>query len=534
MKLLKRSLAVLLAMAMAASTVAFAAEGDVTTEEPTIAQEITADSTLLKNYANTALERGYFGDNGYALTEEEAGADAEAVLYAYPSMFNEINEVFWGVEMQRIEPGDYTFVVKFALVDPAGNTDEEDTIITALTPVVRDQDTGEILYDPEDIVYLTLGDLRERTAQAEAAGEQFITMSVPIQMANFTMEPANQIKIECRLSSNKRATELGYGNFMPVNDTGIAIRSIMLQQGATIQDGLDSNGVYYENGIIATNKLVNYNGAKYYTDGNGKFRTNQIYEGYYIGSDGKIVENGTVDIQGKTYFVKNGTKAPQGLQTMYGQTYYVLADGTIAKNQWVGNSYYEANGRLAVNKIIGTKIVNTSGVMVKNAIYTIGSTTYALDAAGNILKGNKRVKVGSYYYYVNTTGAVQKNVVKGSYAYGSNGRQITGTKIAAVKGTKYYISKGKVSKKTGVVKVKKAYYALKKGKVQTGTKLVKLGKKQYAVKAGKVPMKKVVKIKRKIYVNKSQKAGIYKRATFKIGKKRYKADKKGVCKIVKR
>ena len=102
MKLLKRSLAALLAMAMAASTVAFAAEGDVTTEEPTIAQEITADSTLLQNYANTSLERGYFGDKGYALTEEEAGADAEAVLYAYPSMFNEINEDF--LQLRGLEP----------------------------------------------------------------------------------------------------------------------------------------------------------------------------------------------------------------------------------------------------------------------------------------------------------------------------------------------------------------------------------------------------------------------------------------------
>lgn len=109
--------------------------------------------------------------------------------------------------------------------------------------------------------------------------------------------------------------------------------------------------------------------------------------------DGKLVTNKWIDIDGAVYYLGDNGIAVTGDQKIGNYEYpfddegklekyaFVLEDGTLATNRWIGQQYYlGADGLPSTGKV------------------TIGKYTYTFDDEGNFVKG-ALAKEGYYTYY---------------------------------------------------------------------------------------------------------------------------------------
>lgn len=174
-----------------------------------------------------------------------------------------------------------------------------------------------------------------------------------------------------------------------------------------VKDAATSLPVILENGTPVKNKWVEMNGGIYYLGADGVAVAGEQKIGdynYKFDADGKlttfaIVENGALvsnkwieTTDGVYYLGADGLPATG--ETKIGEyTYpfdedgkltkfaFVLDDGTLATNRWIGEQYY-----------LGADGLPSTGEV------TIGKYTYTFDEDGNFVKG-ALVKEGAYYYY---------------------------------------------------------------------------------------------------------------------------------------
>ena len=187
-------------------------------------------------------------------------------------------------------------------------------------------------------------------------------------------------------------------------------------------------GDYYleADGKMATSKWVdNY---KYYVDGSGKWvpgkvkKSGWVKEGgywyfylegeellrnnwkgnYYLGADGKMATENWVDNH-KYYVDKNGAWVPNRVKSAWEKIdgiWYYYENGQPVKNVWKGNYYLQEDGTMATNK------------WVEDYRYYVGADGYWVK--DKKLKNGWVKENGTWYYYEGKEERV-KNEWRGNY-----------------------------------------------------------------------------------------------------------------------
>ena len=163
---------------------------------------------------------------------------------------------------------------------------------------------------------------------------------------------------------------------------------------------------FYASGVMAKNV---WQGA-YYLGSDGVMLTNAFTsDGYYVGADGAYVRNQKVTVDGKTY--------------------YLNADGKVAKNQWSGDYYLDGNGNPYINRWAGSYWCGEDGKYVKSS--WVDDSKYYVGSNGIYVTNQW---VGDYY--LNGAGLITKNAWVGSYWCGEDGKYV---KSSWVDNHKYYV-----------------------------------------------------------------------------------------------
>ena len=153
----------------------------------------------------------------------------------------------------------------------------------------------------------------------------------------------------------------------------------------------------------------------YYFNNSGEMVTNSTVDGYTLGADGKMVTtskaptssnvngvvapamteyaNGFVTIGKFTYYYVNGYRVT-GWQNINGNQYYFFSDGSMAQNQWVGDSYFDGQGVYDATAS-SRKLINTGWTQIQ----------------------------GDYYYFFSNGDYARDMWIGGNY-FGSDGRWI--------------------------------------------------------------------------------------------------------------
>ena len=186
-----------------------------------------------------------------------------------------------------------------------------------------------------------------------------------------------------------------------------------------VQNGSAWN--YYYQGNIVRNAWI----GSYWLGADGRMATNSWVDGgrYYVGANG--VWDKTVKKQEtpKPEVKKNGW-------VKEGNTWYYFDNGTLARNKWISSTYWVgADGKMAKSSWVdnGRYYVGTNGAWVKDAKKP--------EAAKPVEKKQGWVKEGNawYFYY---QGQITKNAWVGSYWLGADGKMV---KSSWVDNGRYYV-----------------------------------------------------------------------------------------------
>ena len=250
---------------------------------------------------------------------------------------------------------------------------------------------------------------------------------------------------------------------------------------------------YFENGTVARNKWI---GSTYWVGADGKMATSSWVDNgrYYVGPNGAWVKDAKKPVEKKQgwvkegntwYYFENGTVARN---KWIGSMYWVGADGKMATSAWVDNGryyvdangawvkdakkpeaskpvekkqgwkkednswyYYEQDGTLARNKWIGdTYWVGKDGKMVTEN--WVDNDRFYVDKTGKKDPSIKKKVIindelgwqkrnGGEWYYYEKDGSLARNKWVGNYWLGADGKM---AKSSWVDNGRYYVdSSGK-------------------------------------------------------------------------------------------
>ena len=190
---------------------------------------------------------------------------------------------------------------------------------------------------------------------------------------------------------------------------------------APVENGIDANGYYRENGQIVPGKgLVKIGDDYYYVIYNGKIKkdgdrtvTEELSNGllpagtYHFGPDGKMTTVPVLDGIGEDgYYRENGQIVPgKGLVKIGDDYYYVIYNGKIKKDGDRTVTEELSNGLLPA----GTYHFGPDGKMTTVPVLDgIGEDGYYREN-GQIVPGKGLVKIGDDYYYVIYNGKIKKD-----------------------------------------------------------------------------------------------------------------------------
>ena len=178
---------------------------------------------------------------------------------------------------------------------------------------------------------------------------------------------------------------------------------------------------YFENGTVARNKWI---GSTYWVGADGKMATSSWVDNgrYYVGANGAWVKNAKKPEETKPVEKKQGW-------VKEGNTWYYFENGTVARNKWIGSTYWVgADGKMVISAWVdnGRYYVDANGAWVKDA---------KKPAEKPVEKKQGWTKEGTAWYYYHQ-GQIVKNAWIGSYWLGSDGKMATS---AWVDNGRYYV-----------------------------------------------------------------------------------------------
>lgn len=160
-----------------------------------------------------------------------------------------------------------------------------------------------------------------------------------------------------------------------------------------------------DGGKLLTNSWLDYNGNSYYLKADGKMAFNEWLDNtYYFRSWGAAYKNAWAKVNNVWYYFDgNGKKYTSGWLTYKGNKYYLKSDGTMLANEWLDGKYY----------------FKSWGGMYRNEWGKSGDTWYWFNA-----DGTKRTQKGWFlydknYYYLDKDGKMLTGWVyhDGNYYY---------------------------------------------------------------------------------------------------------------------
>ena len=165
---------------------------------------------------------------------------------------------------------------------------------------------------------------------------------------------------------------------------------------------------YFENGTVARNKWI---GSTYWVGADGKMATSSWVDNgrYYVGPNGAWVKDAKKPVEKKQGWVKEGN------------TWYYFENGTVARNKWIGSTYW----------------VGADGKMVTSA--WVDNGRYYVDANGAWVKDAKKPEVpkpvekkqgwkkedNSWYYYEQDGTLARNKWIGDTYWVGKDGKMVT-------------------------------------------------------------------------------------------------------------
>ncbi len=160
-----------------------------------------------------------------------------------------------------------------------------------------------------------------------------------------------------------------------------------------------ANGIY-QNGWLKLDE------GWYYLGTNGVVQTGWIQVGnnWYYGqpdseNPGLLVENKFYDINGATYYFKEGGYMAISWQVIDGADYFFTGSGAMAKNQWSGSYYLGADGKMMTNAWVDFYYVGANGVY-QNGWLKLDEGWYYLGTNGVLQFG--WFQVGNTWYFGDT------------------------------------------------------------------------------------------------------------------------------------
>ena len=173
----------------------------------------------------------------------------------------------------------------------------------------------------------------------------------------------------------------------------------------------------------------------FYYDAQGNQVKNTWVGSYWIGSDGKMVTNSSVDggkyyVGSQGWWVKDAKKSADTQKSPEKKTgwskngnswYYYDAQGNQIKNAWVGSYWIGSDGKMVTNSWVdgGKYYVGSQGWWEKDAVKKTGWS-----------------QTGNTWYLYDNEGNIVKNRWSGNYWLGSDGKMVTNS---WVDGGKYYV-----------------------------------------------------------------------------------------------
>ena len=210
-----------------------------------------------------------------------------------------------------------------------------------------------------------------------------------------------------------------------------------------------ANGLWDKNAKKPEEKKQGWvkSGSDWYYYDNGTLARNKWAGNYWLGTDGKMVTSAWVD-NGRYYVGANGLwdknakkqEAPKPAEKKHGWAkvdnawYYYEQDGTVARNKWIGDTYWvDKDGKLVTDS------------WVDNDRYYVDKTgkkdpSVKKKVIINDELGWQKRNGGEWYYY-EKDGSLARNKWVGNYWLGADGRM---AKSAWVDNGRYYVdSSGK-------------------------------------------------------------------------------------------
>jgi len=236
--------------------------------------------------------------------------------------------------------------------------------------------------------------------------------------------------------------------------------------------------VHWQQGIVTVN------GTRYYVLANGTVQTTA----------------GLINVGGKYYYVNAGgaIRSQAGLfKAANGKTYLSDASGVIITTAGIrqyGGSYYVIQSDGSVGTTVGfvraggklCYVTNTNGVLAVNKEFKVNGKKYhALNDASIAVGGHKW---GKKYYFSDDSGAIRtkKGIMKagGQYYYVQKGGAVATNKKVKWKGKSYIASKNGVIYRGLFTWKKNLYYANKKGVLRTKAGVITVDAHKYFVQKG--------------------------------------------------
>ena len=182
----------------------------------------------------------------------------------------------------------------------------------------------------------------------------------------------------------------------------------------------------------------------WYDRGDGTYPADEFEEingnTYYFNGSGYMV-TGWYAVSGNWYFFSSSGAMKKNA---WEGDYYLLNDGTMAKNQWVDNSryYVGADGKWLRNYGVPRWESNSKGWWYNDGygnypvsqFMTINGNTYYFNSSGYMVTGWQAVN-GAWYFF-SSSGAMKKNAWEGDYYLLSDGQM---ARNQWVDNSRYYV-----------------------------------------------------------------------------------------------
>ena len=218
-------------------------------------------------------------------------------------------------------------------------------------------------------------------------------------------------------------------------------------------------------------------GQKYYLNAYGQLAKNRfVGNTYYVNENGQR-QYGWITVGENKYYLNPSTGArTKGWKTIDGAKYYFDKSGVMAKDTWVDKCYLTSDGTMAKSTWIGSEYVGSDGVKTGETrspgLFTDkDGKTYLLDSSYQPMTGWQELD-NIWYYFDTTTGVMAKETWVDGYYLTDKGQRAAGALLKVGSDTYLFLADGTKARGLAEYNENKYYFSTTNGAMQTGFKVI--------------------------------------------------------------